>query len=383
VATGQQDDAAARGAADSAHGPDARRPALERFSPATQAWFAGAFHAPTAAQTGTWDAVADGHHALVVAPTGSGKTLAAFLWALDGLLDPTGPEPEPPARCRVVYVSPLKALAADVERNLRSPLAGVRQSAARRGEAIREVRVGTRTGDTPASERRAFATTPPDILITTPESLFLILTSGAREGLRGVTTVILDEIHAVAGTKRGAHLAVSLERLDALVATPVQRIGLSATVTPVSSVAAFLAGSRTPADGGRAVDVVQPPASKTIEVDVVVPVPDLADLRSAPAAAGDVDASQPRGAQAPGTQHQGVSGPATLAPGVPDLSGAAAGPRARPSVWPHIEERVVDLVAAHRSTLVFTNSRRGAERLTSRMNEVWAEREGAEHADPG
>ena len=383
MATGQQDDAAARGAADSAHGPDARRPALERFSPATQAWFAGAFHAPTAAQTGTWDAVADGHHALVVAPTGSGKTLAAFLWALDGLLDPTGPEPEPPARCRVVYVSPLKALAADVERNLRSPLAGVRQSAARRGEAIREVRVGTRTGDTPASERRAFATTPPDILITTPESLFLILTSGAREGLRGVTTVILDEIHAVAGTKRGAHLAVSLERLDALVATPVQRIGLSATVTPVSSVAAFLAGSRTPADGGRAVDVVQPPASKTIEVDVVVPVPDLADLRSAPAAAGDVDASQPRGAQAPGTQHQGVSGPATLAPGVPDLSGAAAGPRARPSVWPHIEERVVDLVAAHRSTLVFTNSRRGAERLTSRMNEVWAEREGAEHADPG
>ena len=154
-------------------------------------------------------------------------------------------------------------------------------------------------------------------------------------------------------------------------------------MTPVSSVAAFLAGSRTPADGGRAVDVVQPPASKTIEVDVVVPVPDLADLRSAPAAAGDVDASQPRGAQAPGTQHQGVSGPATLAPGVPDLSGAAAGPRARPSVWPHIEERVVDLVAAHRSTLVFTNSRRGAERLTSRMNEVWAEREGAEHADPG
>ncbi|WP_042439120.1 DEAD/DEAH box helicase [Sanguibacter keddieii] len=365
-----------------AHDPDARRPALERFSPATQAWFAGAFHAPTAAQTGTWDAVADGHHALVVAPTGSGKTLAAFLWALDGLLDPSGPEPEPPARCRVVYVSPLKALAADVERNLRSPLAGVRQSAARRGEAIREVRVGTRTGDTPASERRAFATTPPDILITTPESLFLILTSGAREGLRGVTTVILDEIHAVAGTKRGAHLAVSLERLDALVETPVQRIGLSATVTPVSSVAAFLAGSRTPADGGRTVDVVQPPASKTIEVDVVVPVPDLADLRSAPTA-GATDGPQAQGAPAPGTQPPGAGGPATLAPGVPDLSGAAAGPRARPSVWPHIEERVVDLVAAHRSTLVFTNSRRGAERLTSRMNEVWAEREGADHTDPG
>ena len=386
-------------AAGGAHGehhegqPGTRRPALERFRPATRAWFEGAFHAPTPAQTGTWDAVADGHHALVVAPTGSGKTLAAFLWALDGLLDPTAPEPEPPARCRVVYVSPLKALAADVERNLRSPLAGVRQSAARRGEAIREVRVGTRTGDTPASERRAFATTPPDILITTPESLFLVLTSGAREGLRGVTTVILDEIHAVAGTKRGAHLAVSLERLDALVETPVQRIGLSATVTPVSSVAAFLAGSRTPDDGGRTVDVVQPPASKTIEVDVVVPVPDLADLRSAPVAgsAGQTEgAAGPAGAAGPeegpagsGSASPSSGRPADPAPGVPDLSGAAAGPRARPSVWPHIEERVVDLVAAHRSTLVFTNSRRGAERLTSRMNEVWAERQGAEPADPG
>lgn len=365
---------------DGSHRPDggpgaAPAGGLRRFSPATQDWFEGAFHAPTAAQTGTWDAVADGHHALVVAPTGSGKTLAAFLWALDGLLDASAPEPEPGARCRVVYVSPLKALAADVERNLRSPLAGVRQAAARRGESIREVRVGTRTGDTPASERRAFATTPPDILITTPESLFLILTSGAKEGLRGVTTVILDEIHAVAGTKRGAHLAVSLERLDALVETPVQRIGLSATVTPVSSVAAFLAGSRTPSEGGRPVDVVQPPASKTIEVDVVVPVPDLADLRSAPAAGGApgpaVDTTGPAG------------GPPTLVPDVPDLSGAAAGPRARPSVWPHIEERVVDLVAAHRSTLVFTNSRRGAERLTSRMNEVWAERQGEETTDHG
>jgi len=373
---------------------------LRRFRPATQDWFDGAFHAPTAAQTGTWDAVADGHHALVVAPTGSGKTLAAFLWALDGLLDASGPEPDPAARCRVLYVSPLKALAADVERNLRSPLAGVRQAAARRGESIREVRVGTRTGDTPASERRAFATTPPDILITTPESLFLILTSGAREGLRGVTTVILDEIHAVAGTKRGAHLAVSLERLDALVEAPVQRIGLSATVTPVAAVAAFLAGGRTPSEGGRPVDVVQPPASKTIEVDVVVPVPDLADLRSAPTVGGGPEQTgpvasavkpDPQGLDAAGTSPAAGapaastdrSSTAQPAPGVPDLSGAAAGPRARPSVWPHIEERVVDLVAAHRSTLVFTNSRRGAERLTSRMNEVWAERQGEGTVDHG
>ena len=340
--------------------------ALGRFGRATQDWFAGAFEAPTEAQSGAWSAVASGHHALVVAPTGSGKTLAAFLWALDTLLDPERPEVDPAARCRVVYVSPLKALAADVERNLRSPLTGIRQAAARLGTPVRDVEVGTRTGDTPTAERRRFGTRPPDILITTPESLYLILTSAARAGLSGVETVIIDEIHAVAGTKRGAHLAVSLERLDALTSAPVQRIGLSATVTPVDAVATFLAGNRAPADGGRSVDIVQPPASKRIEVDVVVPVPDLADLR---------------GAGAPGTP--GSQQHLDAAPGGPDLTGQGGGRPARPSVWPHVEERVVDLVAAHRSTLVFTNSRRGAERLTSRMNEVWAERQGAELDQPG
>ncbi len=352
---------------------------LAGFSPATRAWFTGAFPGPTTAQTGAWAAVGAGDHALVVAPTGSGKTLAAFLWALDALIaaPPTAPgAPDssaqgagasPVERCRVVYVSPLKALASDVERNLRSPLVGIRHAAARLGITVPDVTVGVRTGDTPPAERRAFATKPPDILITTPESLYLVLTSAARAGLAGVRTVILDEIHAVAGTKRGTHLAVTLERLDALLPAPAQRIGLSATVRPVEAVAAFLGGGRTPADGGRRVVVVQPPSTKRIEVDVVVPVPDLSDLASAPA---------------PGRPSTGDGLP-PLPVGEVDLSGPAAGSPARPSIWPHVEESVVDLVAAHRSTLVFTNSRRGAERLTARMNEVWAERNGADVPDPG
>ncbi|GAA2728447.1 Lhr family helicase [Cellulomonas aerilata] len=341
---------------------------LRLFSPATRDWFTGAFAAPTTAQAGAWDAVGSGRNALVVAPTGSGKTLAAFLWALDGLLSPREGEPVPQTpveRCRVVYVSPLKALASDVERNLRSPLVGIRQAATRLGVPVPDVTVGVRTGDTPPTERRAFATKPPDILITTPESLYLVLTSAARVGLSGVRTVILDEIHAVAGTKRGAHLAVTLERLDALLPAPAQRIGLSATVRPVEAVASFLGGARTQADGGREVVVVQPESTKRIEVDVVVPVPDLSDLAGAPL---------PPGARVP-------EGP-PLPAGEIDLTGPAAGNPSRASIWPHVEERVVDLVADHRSTLVFTNSRRGAERLTARMNEVWATRQGDDVPDP-
>ncbi|MBD8079241.1 DEAD/DEAH box helicase [Cellulosimicrobium arenosum] len=361
---------------------------LARFTASARGWFTGAFEAPTPAQAGAWEAVASDQHALVVAPTGSGKTLAAFLWSLDRIM--SGPPPEREHRCRVVYVSPLKALAADVERNLRSPLAGIRQAAVRLGLDVPDVVVGTRTGDTPANERRRLATHPPDILITTPESLFLVLTSAARAGLAGVETVILDEIHAVAGTKRGAHLAVSLERLDALLEAgerpPAQRVGLSATVRPVEAVASFLGGRRTPAERGREVVVVQPPSGKRIEVDVVVPVPDLSDLT----VPGD------RAVPAGTTASAGASGAlpelVPLPPGEPDLTGPATsrrgastgGDRApRPSVWPHVEERVVDLVAAHRSTLVFTNSRRGAERLTARMNELWAERAGADVLDPG
>ncbi|MGN7703053.1 Lhr family helicase [Cellulosimicrobium sp. 22601] len=373
---------------------------LARFAAPTRSWFSGAFDAPTAAQAGAWDAVSSDRHALVVAPTGSGKTLAAFLWSLDRIMGAprAGEEVAREHRCRVVYVSPLKALAADVERNLRSPLAGIRQAAVRLGLEVPDVVVGTRTGDTPTSERRRLATHPPDILITTPESLFLVLTSQARAGLAGVETVIVDEIHAVAGTKRGAHLAVSLERLDAFLEAqgrpPAQRVGLSATVRPVEAVATFLGGHRPEAEAGREVVVVQPPASKRIEVDVVVPVPDLADLGTAAlvpdtsrrTAAG---ADDPGGrATAPGTTTDGLP---PLPPGEPDLSGPATSRPTgapdvrppRPSVWPHVEERVVDLVADHRSTLVFTNSRRGAERLTARMNEVWAERQGEDVLDPG
>ncbi|GAA5012051.1 hypothetical protein GCM10025734_57210 [Kitasatospora paranensis] len=244
--------------------------ALDGFAPATKAWFTGAFDAPTAAQSEAWAAIRRQTDVLVVAPTGSGKTLAAFLSALDRL-SAAPPPADAKRRCRVLYISPLKALAVDVERNLRAPLTGLRQAAVRLGLPEPEVEVGIRSGDTPAAERRRFATRPPDILITTPESLFLLLTSSARDALRGIDTVILDEVHAVAGTKRGAHLALSLERLDELLDTPARRIGLSATVRPVEEVARFLSP-------GRGAVVVQPPAAKEFDLSVVVPVADLDEL---------------------------------------------------------------------------------------------------------
>jgi ATP-dependent Lhr-like helicase len=314
---------------------------MERFTPATRAWFAGAFEAPTAAQLGAWEAASTGQHALVVAPTGSGKTLAAFLWALDRLACEPTPE-DRLRRCRVLYVSPLKALAVDVERNLRSPLVGIARESARLGLPDPQLTVGVRSGDTSPADRRRFATHPPDVFITTPESLFLILTSQARESLRGVQTVIIDEVHAVAGTKRGAHLALSLERLDTLLESPAQRIGLSATVRPVSEVATFLAGGRT-------VTIVQPPSSKTLDISVVVPVDDMAEL-----------------GQSTG-----------------EVTGSAAGDERRTSIWPHVEEAVVDLVAAHKSTIIFANSRRLAERLTARLNEIWVERDSVAALETG
>ncbi len=328
--------------------------AMDRFSRPTRDWFLGAFSAPTPAQNGAWSAISSGTHALVVAPTGSGKTLAAFLWALDRLLVSAPAEPEelpglgaakdtakgsrrkaPKRNTRVLYISPLKALGVDVERNLRAPLIGITQTAKRLGLPAPLITVGVRSGDTPASDRRALLSHPPDILITTPESLFLMLTSKARETLSEVDTIIVDEVHAVAGTKRGAHLAVSLERLDALLAKPAQRIGLSATVEPKELVAQFLAGSAP-------VEIVAPPSKKNWDLTVSVPVEDMSDLQGA---AGAFD------------------------------SGPASGLQPQASIWPHVEEKIVDLVLANQSTIVFANSRRLAERLTARLNEIYAERQ--------
>ncbi|UQX86750.1 DEAD/DEAH box helicase [Jatrophihabitans telluris] len=300
------------------------------FTPATRAWFEGAFAEPTPAQLGAWESIAAGRHTLVVAPTGSGKTLAAFLSAVDRLTALPAPD-DPAQRCRVLYVSPLKALAADVERNLRSPLVGISQAARRLGQAEPDVRVATRSGDTSPEDRRAFARHGADILITTPESLFLLLTSAARKALSGVETVIIDEVHAVAATKRGSHLALSLERLDELLERPAQRIGLSATVRPIEEVANFLAG-------GRPVNIVQPPSDKRLELSVVVPVEDLSTLGG-------------------GEPEPGVD------------------PRTQSSIWPHVESRVLDLIDSHNSTIVFANSRRLAERLTSQLNDLAAERD--------
>ncbi|HEX3548714.1 MAG TPA: ATP-dependent helicase [Mycobacterium sp.] len=297
---------------------------LARFSALTREWFTGTFSAPTAAQAEAWSAIADGDNTLVIAPTGSGKTLAAFLWAIDRLAEA---EPRPAtAGTRVLYVSPLKALAVDVERNLSTPLTGIGRVAERRGVPAPYISVGVRSGDTPPARRRELISKPPDILITTPESLFLMLTSAARESLAEVQTVIVDEVHAVAGTKRGAHLALSLERLDQLLATPAQRVGLSATVRPPEEVARFLSGqART--------TIVAPPAAKTFDLSVQVPVPDMANLENN-------------------------------------------------TIWPDVESRIVDLIEAHRSSIVFANSRRLAERLTSRLNEIHAERSGVVGASP-
>ncbi|WAC90561.1 ATP-dependent helicase [Mycobacterium sp. Aquia_213] len=301
--------------------------ALERFSAITREWFSSTFPAPTTAQAAAWDAIADGNNTLVIAPTGSGKTLAAFLWALDSLAGPAERPSPASGRCphgtRVLYVSPLKALAVDVERNLRTPLAGLTRIAERHGLPAPEISVGVRSGDTPPAQRRQLINSPPDVLITTPESLFLMLTSAARETLAGVQTVIVDEVHAIAAGKRGAHLAVSLERLDDLRdGPPAQRIGLSATVRPPEELARFLSGLRP-------TTIVAPPSAKSFQLTVQVPVPDMANLTDN-------------------------------------------------TIWPDVEARLVDLIEAHRSTIVFANSRRLAERLTARLNEIHAERSGVE-----
>src|SRR6058998_1574178 len=272
---------------------------LDVFRPETRAWFERNFAAPTPAQAQGWPAIADGGHVLIQAPTGSGKTLAAFLSAIDRLTA------NPGQGLRVLYVSPLKALNYDVVRNLRAPLAGLRS----------ELRVAVRTGDTPQKERAAMLREPPDVLITTPESLFLLLTSRARELLRSVDTLIMDEVHAVAGTKRGAHLALSVERLDRLTEKPVQRVGLSATQRPLEEIGKFVAG-------GRPIELVDAGVAKELDLRVVVPLDDMRE------------------------------------------------PEEQQSIWPSIYPELLELVRAHRSTIVFVNNRRLAERLALRLNEL-------------
>jgi len=305
---------------------------LDAFHPAVREWFRTAFpRGPTPAQAQAWPVIKNGENTLLMAPTGSGKTLAAFLSSIDELI-------RTPARgCRVVYVSPLKALAVDVERNLRAPIAGIGHAAERLGLSVREPTVAIRTGDTPAKDRARFSKTPADIFITTPESLYLVLSSSAGQALRDVETVIVDEIHAIVSTKRGAHLAVTLERLERLAGRRLQRVGLSATQRPLDEVARFLGGFDT--EGARPVRVVDAGHRKPLELTVEVPVEDMARL---------------------GEPVEFRSGPAARADG-------------RTSIWPAIHPRLLELVRQHRSTLIFVNSRRLAERIANAVNELAGE----------
>src|SRR3954468_10376590 len=214
---------------------------LEQFHPAVQQWFAAVFPDATRPQILGWPAIAQGESTLILAPTGTGKTLAAFMWAINRLM--FSPVPEPTQRCRILYLSPIKALAVDVERNLRAPLVGIANEARKLGVEFHEPTIAVRTGDTPAAERARFSRHPSDILITTPESLYLLLTSNTRSALTSIETVILDEIHALVPTKRGSHLALSLERLERITGRKLQRIGLSATQRPLEEVAHFLGGA--------------------------------------------------------------------------------------------------------------------------------------------
>ena len=348
---------------------------LAVFHPAVRAWFTGSFPQPTTAQARGWPPIARGESTLLLAPTGSGKTLAAFLWAIERLMfggDPTG---NARGGCRVLYVSPLKALAVDVERNLRSPLSGISRMAEGRGDAFEVPAVAIRTGDTPSSERARFVRDPADILITTPESLFLLLTSQAREALGSVETVIVDEIHALVPGKRGAHLALSLERLEALCARPLQRIGLSATQRPLDEVARFLGGASPRRARPRARDTHgkrKPPARTQADAE--------ADVHEEFGGAGEhvewrpvtiVDAGEPKAlslrVQVPVEDMARIGTPVDLP------SGPAAQGAARTSIWTSIHPQLLDLIKQHRSTLLFVNSRRLAERLAAALNDLAGE----------
>lgn len=364
------------------------RDPLNRFHAPVSAWFRDVFAEPTVVQNQAWEAISEGNNALVVAPTGSGKTLAAFLWSLSELtkqplLQSTTESKTSQAGTRVLYVSPLKALGVDVDRNLAAPLAGIARTAAAMGETVATVRVGVRSGDTPASERAKMLRNPPEILITTPESLYLMLTSKAAGTLRGVETVIVDEVHAVAGTKRGTHLALSLERLELVTGKPVQRIGLSATVNPIDTVASFLGGDRP-------VTVVHPKVSKSWDVQVRSVVEDFQDppVYEDVAAARYEDAGgvEDEGEGTDGTDliDEALLGPSLMGEGLGGNTQVGSGSRVasgvdkesalpqQKSVWPHVQRSVYEQIMENRSTLVFVNSRRSAERLTGALNEEWA-----------
>ncbi|WP_424110352.1 DEAD/DEAH box helicase [Rothia mucilaginosa] len=393
--------------------------ALSHFSAPVRDWFRATFSAPTAAQEGAWESIRNGNNTLIIAPTGSGKTLAAFLWALDALHREH--EAGTAGGTRILYISPLKALGADVERNLRAPLTGItRLSGNNTGEP--NISVGVRSGDTPARERRQLISNPPDILITTPESLYLMLTSAARNTLAGVTTVIVDEIHNLAATKRGAHLAVSLERLDALLEKPAQRIGLSATVENPEAVARFLGGIQP-------VTIMSRPVAKELDLRLSVPVPDMAALGGAndygqglyapsemQGGGGSASTSSPVSAAQPisSAASTPANAPYTLEDAIgvfpgqeaaqetgqanPERQGDTAAPkntltisegallegalhekalrdapdseRPETSIWPRVQERIVDHIENNRSTIVFVNSRGLAEKLTAALNDI-------------
>ena len=330
------------------------------FHPAVAEWFGAVFSGATTPQKRGWPAIARGESTLILAPTGSGKTLAAFLWSLNRLM--FEPVPDAKRRCRVLYISPLKALAVDVERNLRVPLAGISTVAARHDLPFHPPSIAMRTGDTPATERARFQRAPADILITTPESLFLLLTSKAQESLRSVETVIIDEIHALVSTKRGAHLALSLERLERLVPKPLQRIGLSATQRPLEEVAKFLGGA---GEGGKDTKNPKVKSSKTDYTDSVhCEFEDEHSVAYRPVTI--IDASAPKKLAI--TVQMPVEDMAAMGKPAEQPRGPAA-----QSIWSSIHPALLALIRSHRSTLLFVNSRRLAERLAGALNELAGE----------
>ena len=341
---------------------------LSLFHPPVADWFRASFGEPTRPQALGWPPIARGESTLILSPTGSGKTLAAFLWAIDRVM--FGPEPDPARRCRVLYVSPLKALAVDVERNLRAPVAGIANLAASRNEPYRVPAALVRTGDTPSAERARFVREPADILITTPESLYLMLTGRARHALASVETVIVDEIHALVPTKRGAHLALSLERLQAVVDRPLQRIGLSATQRPLDEVARFLGGAERRRGGRRASPGRRDPDGQKMTAGLH---DEFASARTEVAyrPVTIVDARQPKRLEL--KVEVPVEDLARLAKPLDVPSGPAAQGPVTPSIWSSIHPRLLELIRAHRTTLLFVNSRRLAERLAAAINELAGE----------